>query len=261
MPKMGDIIEVALDGEKNVIRFFPKDGAAQATPVSVQPESHSAPEQNLALVRPAYSEKEAHILGRTYTIRLRHGYVLSADARTEQSISTTYRRAGDGWVPDIRSHEYTTSDIRLLQQGGKKADFTLGQKYKVHTGDEVTLFSISRNGADNGWWMGIQNHTTERWQAEGSLWNFDGTTENNRDLGFFSPNLYLLILGAYLVAAFLIGLVVTSNSSGTFGTWFAIFAVCGVVGVVHWLTAAIWGLKKAQKAVRAEIQKVLSDFS
>lgn len=264
VPKMGDIVEVALDGNDEVIRFFPRDAAspapapAQASAPSVSREQQ---EQHLALKRPAYAEKEVKIFGEPYVVRMRHGFVVSADTRTEQSISTSYRRAGTGWVPDIQSHEHTTSDIRLLQQGGKKADFTLGQKYKIHTGDEVTLFSLTRKGVEQGWWMGIQNHTTERWQSEGSMWTFEVDSDLNRSLKLFSSGLYSLIFFGYLVVAVLLALVLSQGESRPGVTWLTLLGIGGVVGFIHWLVAANLGLKKARERVREEVRKILSDFS
>lgn len=257
-PKMGDIIEVALNDTREVVRFFPRD--AQPAPEAAATHQPAAgQERKLALKRPAYSEKELEIFGRPYVIRMRHGFVLSADSTTEQKISTSYRASGTGWVPDIQSHEYTTSDIRLLQQGEKIEEVSLSQKYKVRSGDEVTIVSIARKGAKQGWWLGIQNHTTNRWWSHVSTYEAGGKPQ--RDLAFFphynrmnhSWGILMPIAGAGVLGFLAYGASVPAFFGG---------AGIGFLAGMGWLLAvAVATGSSVKNELQPSFNKILEDFS
>jgi hypothetical protein len=249
---MGDIIEVACNEDGQVVRFFPREAQVTAPPATPT-VSLAEQEQQLALKRPAYSEKEIEIFGQKYQVWMRHGFVMSANTTTTQSISTAYQLTGNGWVPDVQSHEYTTSEIRLLQQGGKKSDFDLGQKYTVHTGDEVTLVYIARKEAESGWLMGIQNHTTGRWNDQKTIYEPYG--EANKRLGFFSKSAFLTPFFWCLGVSVILPLIFARETLG-------VVPVLGlVVGLVVGTSMEKSTNNKRIADVSEVFKKVLSDFS
>lgn len=255
-PKIGDLVELVIDQSNAVTRFFPVEDGYFNEKNSTESEKNREV-TSLDLNWPRHRAKNISIFGKPYKIEFTHGFVLAADSNTESSISTSYRYSGTGWVPDIESYSFTTSEIRLLHQDKTQSEFSLGQKYNVRSGDAVTLVSIFKEGEKNGFWLGIQNHTTNRWLGHADTYN--PATEIPQKLGFYADYYQLnkgLGVPKHMLGFGLIFPLVTWFSMENF--WWGVLIGLGT-GVIHLFIANFRAY--SDKELKNEFDKILSDFS
>lgn len=252
-PTMGDTVEIVFDQGGQVSRFFPIASSA--------PEPIRLERPKLTFGRPQYRKEEVEILGNPYLVWRRHGIVVSADSQTQTSISTGYRTLMNGQVvANVQSAEYTTSEIRLLHEDGSVKEYEFSEKFKVRDGDEVSICYVAEKPEDpdasaSGWPLGIQNHTTQKWQASTHIWNAGETHQKLRfHRALANVNSFKAFM-AHCAATGLIGALAVQSPLG--GFW----ALAGLLTfVVHYYLLAIIAGTSGQRQVREVAQKLLEAF-